>query len=93
MDSDKETPLPSRTFLKEYLDLRKDKDNELETVDSIRKGSGNSKGSPIFWDSDIRHIHGFVGAECELHRCDYRCYAHLTADGTYYGCGAFRGTE
>lgn len=27
-----------RAFLKEYLDLRKDKDNELETVESIRKG-------------------------------------------------------
>lgn len=27
-----------KAFLKEYLDLRKDKDNELETVDSIRKG-------------------------------------------------------
>ena len=27
-----------KTFLKEYLDLRKDKDNELETVDSIKKG-------------------------------------------------------
>ena len=27
-----------KTFLKTYLDLRKDKDNELATVDSIRKG-------------------------------------------------------
>lgn len=27
-----------KNFLREYLDLRKDKDNELETVDSIRKG-------------------------------------------------------
>ena len=27
-----------KKFLKEYLDLRKDKDNELATVDSIRKG-------------------------------------------------------
>ena len=26
-----------KNFLKEYLVLRKDKDNELETVDSIRK--------------------------------------------------------
>ena len=25
-----------KNFLKEYLDLRKDKDNELATVDSIR---------------------------------------------------------
>lgn len=27
-----------RTFLKEYLDLRKDKSNELETIESIRRG-------------------------------------------------------
>mgnify|MGYP000184631430 FL=1 len=27
-----------KSFLGEYLDLRKDKDNELATVDSIRKG-------------------------------------------------------
>lgn len=27
-----------KSFLKEYLDLRKDRDNELATVDSIRKG-------------------------------------------------------
>ena len=39
-----ETPDPHRNtfaikaFVKEYLDLRKDKDNELETVESIRKG-------------------------------------------------------
>ena len=28
----------NKAFLKEYLDLRKDKDNERETVESIRKG-------------------------------------------------------
>ncbi|EJX06337.1 hypothetical protein CHP00341 [gut metagenome] len=27
-----------RSFLREYMDLKKDKENELETVDSIRKG-------------------------------------------------------
>ena len=31
-----------KNFLKEYLDLRKDKDNELATVDSIRKGDRKS---------------------------------------------------
>ena len=36
MDSDKRNSFAVKTFLKEYLDLRKDKDNELETVDSIR---------------------------------------------------------
>ena len=38
MDSDNRNTFAIKTFLKEYLDLRKDKDNELETVDSIRKG-------------------------------------------------------
>ncbi len=38
-----EEPVPRnifavKKFLSEYLDLRKDKDNELETVESIRKG-------------------------------------------------------
>ena len=38
MDSDNRNTFAIKTFLKDYLDLRKDKDNELETVDSIRKG-------------------------------------------------------
>ena len=37
-----------KNFLKEYLDLRKDKDNELATVDSIRKGV-EFKGHTRFW--------------------------------------------
>lgn len=91
MDSDNRNTFAIKTFLKEYLDLRKDKDNELETVDSIRKGV-EFKGANL-WILSIRHIHGFVGAECEFYRCDYRCYAHLPADGAYHGCGAFRGIE
>lgn len=31
-------PFSIKKFIKDYLDLRKDKDNELATVDSIRKG-------------------------------------------------------
>lgn len=41
MDNQQATPrkpFSIKNFLKEYLDLRKDKDNELATVDSIRKG-------------------------------------------------------
>ena len=41
MDNEQATPrkpFSIKNFLKEYLDLRKDKDNELATVDSIRKG-------------------------------------------------------
>lgn len=38
MEPDNRNKSSVKSFLREYLDLRKDKDNELETVDSIRKG-------------------------------------------------------
>lgn len=38
MKTDNRNIFAVKNFLREYLDLRKDKDNELETVDSIRKG-------------------------------------------------------
>ena len=38
MKTDERNKFAIKSFLGEYLDLRKDKDNELETVDSIRKG-------------------------------------------------------
>lgn len=38
MSTDRRNVFAAKKFLREYLDLRKDKDNELATVDSIRKG-------------------------------------------------------
>ncbi len=38
MENEKRNVFMIRTFLKEYLDLHKDKDNEQITVESIRKG-------------------------------------------------------
>lgn len=38
MSTDERNKFAIKSFLGEYLDLRKDKDNELATVDSIRKG-------------------------------------------------------
>ncbi len=38
MKTDNRNHFAIKSFLREYLDLRKDKDNELETIDSIRKG-------------------------------------------------------
>ena len=38
MKADNRNIFAIKAFLREYLDLRKDKDNELATVDSIRKG-------------------------------------------------------
>ena len=38
MSTDKRNVFAVRAFIKEYLDLHKDKDNEQLTVESIRKG-------------------------------------------------------
>ena len=38
MKTDERNKFAIKSFLNEYLDLKKDKDNELATVDSIRKG-------------------------------------------------------
>ena len=44
MKTDERNKFAIKSFLGEYLDLRKDKDNELATVDSIRKGVGVQGG-------------------------------------------------
>lgn len=38
MKTDNRNKFALKVFIREYLDMRKDKDNELATVDSIRKG-------------------------------------------------------
>lgn len=38
MKTDERNKFAIKSFLKNYLDLKKDKDNELATIDSIRKG-------------------------------------------------------
>ena len=38
MKTDERNKFAIRSFLREYMDLKKDKENQLETVDSIRKG-------------------------------------------------------
>ncbi len=47
MKTDERNKFAIKSFLGEYLDLRKDKDNELATVDSIRKGVGVQGGEPV----------------------------------------------
>ena len=42
MKTDNRNIFAIKSFLREYLDLRKDKDNELETIPSARES--NSKG-------------------------------------------------
>ncbi|GAE82546.1 integral membrane protein [Bacteroides reticulotermitis JCM 10512] len=38
MKTDSRNLFAIKSFLKEYLDLKKDKENELETVENIRRG-------------------------------------------------------
>ena len=47
MKTDERNKFAIRSFLREYMDLKKDKENELETVDSIRKG-GEFKGANLW---------------------------------------------
>ena len=58
MKTDERNKFAIKSFLGEYLDLKKDKDNELETVDSIRKGVDSKE--PIcgflFLPSSWRHL-------------------------------------
>ena len=77
-----------KNFLKEYLDLRKDKDNELATVDSIRKGV-EFKGANL-WILIFAIFMGFTRSECQFYRCNYRCDAYFAVDGTYHGSGGFQ---
>lgn len=83
MKTDERNKFAIKSFLGEYLDLRKDKDNELATVDSIRKGV-EFKGANL-WILIFGHIHGITRIECELHCRYYRCHVDFSIDGTYYG--------
>ena len=72
-----------KQFFGEYLDLRKDKDNEALIVESIRNGV-EFKGTNLYC---------FIGLECEFYGSDYRCYVDISADGADYGSGAGYRTE
>ena len=83
MKTDERNKFAIKSFLGEYLDLKKDKDNEMETVDSIRKGV-EFKGANLWI-----HLYGITGIECQLYGSDYRCHVDFTVDGTYHGCRTF----
>ena len=91
MKTDERNKFAIKSFLGEYLDLKKDKDNELATVDSIRKGGRVQRCQ--FMDSDLCHIHGITRIECELHCRYYRCHVDFSIDGTYYGSRTVCRTE
>ena len=82
MDSDNRNTFAIKTFLKEYLDLRKDKDNELETVDSIRKGV-EFKGAnlwilifAIFMASLGLNVNSTAVTSVSAHGGAWRCSPH-----------------
>lgn len=85
MKADNRNIFAIKAFLREYLDLRKDKDNELATVDSIRKGV-EFKGANL-WILIFGHFHGFTRTECQLDGRDYRCHVDFSVDGPDYGGG------
>ena len=85
MKTDERNKFAIKSFLGEYLDLRKDKDNELATVDSIRKGGRVQRCQ--FMDPDFCHLYGITRIECKLYRRNHRCHVDFSVDGTYYGVG------
>ena len=78
MKTDERNKFAIKSFLGEYLDLKKDKDNELETVDSIRKGVE-------FKGANFCHLHGVTWIECQLYSGYYRCHVDFSINGTYHG--------
>ena len=87
MKTDERNKFAIKSFLGEYLDLRKDKDNELATVDSIRKGV-EFKGANL-WILIFAIFHGITWIECKLYRRNHRCHVDFSVDGAYYGSGTF----
>ena len=80
-----------KNFLKEYLDLRKDKDNELATVDSIRKGV-EFKGANL-WILIFAIFMASLGLNVNSTAVIIGAMLISPFDGTYHGSGAFSGSE
>ena len=90
MKTDNRNIFAVKSFLREYLDLRKDKDNELETIDSIRKGV-EFKGANL-WILIFAIFMASLGLNVN-YRSNYRCDVDFPLDGTYYGSGVIRRAE
>ena len=89
MKTDERNKFAIKSFLGEYLDLKKDKDNELATVDSIRKGV-EFKGANL-WILIFAIFMASLGLN--VYRSNYRCHVDFSADGAYYGSGTLCRTE
>ena len=71
-----------KQFFSEYLDLRKDKDNEALIVESIRNGV-EFKG--LIVDSYFAIFIASLGLNVEFYGSYYWCHADISADGTDNG--------
>lgn len=79
-----------KQFFGEYLDLRKDKDNEALIVESIRNGV-EFKGTNL-WILIFAIFIASLGLNVNS-TAVYRCYVDISADGADYGSGAGYRTE
>ena len=66
-----------RDFFVRNFDVRQEKEDELETIESIKKGI-EFKGTNLW-------VLIFAGFEYELDGGDYRCDVDLPADGSHHG--------
>ena len=80
-----------KQFFSEYLDLRKDKDNEALIVESIRNGV-EFKGTNL-WILIFANFYSFIGLEREFYGSYYWCHADISADGTDNGSRVSYWTE
>ena len=83
MKTDERNKFAIKSFLGEYLDLRKDKDNELATVDSIRKGV-EFKGANL-WILIFAIFMASLGLNVNSTAVIIGCHVDFSIDGTYYG--------
>lgn len=72
-----------RDFFVRNFDVRQEKEDELETIESIRKGI-EFKGTNL-WVLIFCDLCRLAGFEYELDGGDYRCDVDLPADGAYHG--------
>ena len=90
MKTDERNKFAIKSFLGEYLDLKKDKDNELATVDSIRKGV-EFKGANL-WILIFAIFMASLGLNVNSTAVIIGAML-ISADGAYYGSRTLCRTE
>ena len=72
-----------RDFFVRNFDVRQEKEDELETIESIKKGI-EFKGTNL-WVLIFATLVASAGFEYELDGGDYRCDVDFPVDGPYHG--------